>query len=72
MAKAVLLTVNYQTEVVRWSFVDGEQAISKAHAFWESIEKDWPGYSSVVIGDEEAIKEHAERILKTLGLGEAR
>ena len=70
MAKAVLLTINYETEDVMWSFMEGSQAILRAGALWESIEKDWPGYSSVIVGDEEATKENTKRILNVLGLEE--
>lgn len=70
MAKAVLLTVNYETEDVMWTFVEGKQAIMKAGALWQSIEKDWPNYSPVVAGNKEAIKEKQEYVLKMLGLEE--
>lgn len=68
MPKAVLLTINYKTENVMWSFVEGEQAISKANALWASIENDWPGYVSIVTGNKETVKEKTEHVLNLMGL----
>lgn len=66
MDKAVLISINWDTEETMHSFIDGPRAISKATALKESIEDDWPGWEHRVIATVTAREEHADQLVDRL------
>lgn len=60
--KAVLISVNYETDEVMTTFHEGENPILTLKGLWESIKDDWPGWESMVTGDAEATKVWAKYV----------
>jgi hypothetical protein len=54
--KAVLLSVNFDTEDVIASWFDGENPMEKAGLLRGAVGDDFPGYVHHVYGDDEAIE----------------
>lgn len=66
--KAVVVSVNWETEEVMWQFVDTDDPITTGEGVIRSIEDDFPNFDHFVHGDDDARKVREEQLKSLYGL----